>query len=104
VHQGTVAQRLVPGGTGREATGLAGVTPGLSGVKSYNANGHMRCQIQRLGAPDRGTGLSGASTGQSGVPQRAAAFLQRLELSWGLYTLRQTGHLKVWEPKQHKKA
>jgi hypothetical protein len=60
---------------------------GLSGVKACSANGHLLCQIQRLGAPDRGTGLSGASTGlsgvgtrQSGVPERAAAFLQRLVL------------------------
>jgi hypothetical protein len=40
------------------------------------------CQIQRLGAMDRGTELSGASTRLSGVPQRAATFLQRLELCW----------------------
>jgi hypothetical protein len=39
----------------REATGLSGVTSGLSGVKACSANGHLRCQIQRLGAPDRGT-------------------------------------------------
>jgi hypothetical protein len=62
---------------GREATRL-------SGVKACSASGHLWCQIQQLGAPDRGTGLSGASTGLSGVPQRAAAFLQWLELSWGL--------------------
>jgi hypothetical protein len=57
----------------RKATGLSGVTSGLSGVKACSANGHLRCQIQQLGAPDMGTGLSG-------VPQRAATFLQRLEL------------------------
>jgi hypothetical protein len=47
---------------------------GLSGVKACNANGHLWCQIQWLGAPDRVTGLSG-------VPQRAAAFLQWLDES-----------------------
>jgi hypothetical protein len=47
----------------------------LSGVKACSANGHLWCQVQRLGAPDRGTRLSG-------VPQRAVAFLQRLELCW----------------------
>jgi hypothetical protein len=26
----------------REANGLSDVTPGLSGVKAYNANGHLR--------------------------------------------------------------
>jgi hypothetical protein len=51
----------------REATGL-------SGVKACSANGHLRCQIQWLGTPDKGTGVSKASTRLSGVPQRAAAF------------------------------
>jgi hypothetical protein len=61
----------------RESTRLSGVTSELSGVKACSANGHLRCQIQRIGAPDRGTGLSD-------VPQRAATFLQWLELCWGL--------------------
>jgi hypothetical protein len=34
----------------REATGLSGVTSVLSDVKACNANGHLRCQIQQLGA------------------------------------------------------
>jgi hypothetical protein len=38
----------------REATGLSGMTSGLSGVKACVANGHLRCQIQWLGTPDRG--------------------------------------------------
>jgi hypothetical protein len=38
---------------------MSGVTSGLFGVKAYNAKGHLRCQIQRLGALDRGTRLSG---------------------------------------------
>jgi hypothetical protein len=66
----------------REAIGLFGVTSGLSGVKAYSGNSHLRCQIQWLGAPDRGTGLSGASTRLSGVPHRTSTFLQRLELCW----------------------
>ena len=49
------------------------------------------------------------TTGQSGAPVRCAAescrtAFQRLYLSWGLYILHPTGHLKVWEPKQHTKA
>jgi hypothetical protein len=68
----------------REATGLSSVTSGLSDVKACSANGHLRCQIQRLGAPDSGTRLSDASTGLSGVPQRATTFLSWLELCWGL--------------------
>jgi hypothetical protein len=50
---------------------------GQSGVKACSAISHLRCQIQRLGALDRGTELSG-------VPQRAASFLQWLELCWSL--------------------
>jgi hypothetical protein len=38
---------------GREATRL-------SGVKACSTNGHLLYQIQWLGAPDRGTGLSRA--------------------------------------------
>jgi hypothetical protein len=55
----------------REATGL-------SGVKACNANGHLWCQIQWLGAPGKGIGLSGDPIGLFGVPHRAATFLQRL--------------------------
>jgi hypothetical protein len=62
----------------REGTRLSGVTSKLFGVKACSANGHLQCQIQRLGAPDRGTRLSGDPTGLSGVSQRAAAFLQQL--------------------------
>jgi hypothetical protein len=75
--QGIVAQRLVPGGTGEKSHWTVRCDTGLSDVKACSANGHLLCQIQWLGAQDRGTGLSG-------VPQRAAAFLQRLDLSWGL--------------------
>jgi hypothetical protein len=59
----------------REATGLSGVTLGLSGVKACSANGHLWCQIHWLGTPDRGIGLSGDPTGLSGVLQRATVFL-----------------------------
>jgi hypothetical protein len=68
----------------REATGLYGVMSGLSDVKACSANGHLRCQIQRQGAPARGTGLSGDPIALSNVPQRATFFLQRLVLCWGL--------------------
>jgi hypothetical protein len=39
---------------------------------------------QRLGAPDMLQCAVRCTTGLSGVPQRAAAFLQRLQLCWGL--------------------
>jgi hypothetical protein len=66
----------------REATRLSGVTSGLSPVKVCSTNGQLRCQIERLGERDRSIGLSGDPTGLSGVSQRAAAFLQRLDLCW----------------------
>jgi hypothetical protein len=44
----------------REAIGLYSVTCRLFGVKACNTNGHLRCQIQWLGAPNRGTSLSDA--------------------------------------------
>jgi hypothetical protein len=84
VHKGIVAQRLVPDGTGGEKPSNTGVTSRLSSVKSCSANVHLWCQIQRLDAPDRGTGLSGDTTRLSGVPERAATFLQRLVLCWSL--------------------
>jgi hypothetical protein len=71
---GTIAQRLVPDYCGEKITGPSGVKSGLSDVKSLHANGHLRCQIQRPGAPDRGTELSSDPTGPSGVPQRAQLF------------------------------
>jgi hypothetical protein len=39
VHQGTLAQRLVPGGTSR----LSDVKSGVSDVKSLRANGSLQC-------------------------------------------------------------
>jgi hypothetical protein len=45
VHQGTPAQRLVPGGTRRKTTGL-------SGVKSLRRQRSPALAEQRLGAPD----------------------------------------------------
>jgi hypothetical protein len=59
---------------------------------------------QRLGAAERLQCAVWCTTGLSGVPQRTTALLQRLFWSWGLYILHPTGHLKVWEPKQHTKA
>jgi hypothetical protein len=59
---------------------------------------------QRLGAPDRLQCVVRCTTGLSGVPQRTAAFLQRLFWSWGLYIHHPINHLVVWEHKQHTKT
>jgi hypothetical protein len=89
---------------GEKTTGLSGVSTGLSGVKSLRRQRSPALTEQRLGAPDRLQRVVRCTTGLSGVPQRTAAFLQRLFWSWGLYILHPTGRLKVWEPKQHTKA
>jgi hypothetical protein len=70
VHLGTAAQRLVPGGTRSLRRQRS---PALTGVRQATARrtgqATVRCPVH---------------TGLSGVPQRAAAFLQRLQLCWGL--------------------
>jgi hypothetical protein len=88
VHQGTTAQRLVPGGTRREDHRTVRWHTRLSGVESLwrqRSPALTGSQTgQRLGAPDRLQCAVRCTTGLSGVPQRAAAFLQRLQLCWGL--------------------
>jgi hypothetical protein len=70
--------------------------------KVDSANGHLP-DPTASGALDMAPNCV-LTTGLSGVPQKSVAFLQWLYLSWVLYILHQTGHLKVWEPKQHTKA
>jgi hypothetical protein len=95
VHQGIVAQQLVPGGTLEESHRTAR-------CKTGNANVHLQLTDPTAsGAPDTTPDYSVPTTGLFGVSQRATAFLHQLYLSWGLYILHPTGHLNVWEPKQH---
>jgi hypothetical protein len=95
VHQVIVAQRLVPGGTIEESYWTVW-------CKADSANDHLQLTDPTAsGARDRAPGCIVPTTGVSGVPQRAVAFLQRLYLSWDLYILHPTDHLNVWEPKQH---
>jgi hypothetical protein len=82
---------------GREATGL-------SGVKACSTNGHLLCQIQRLGAPDRGSGLSGAYHKTVQCAAESSNFSPTAIIELGPIILHPTSHLKVWEPKQHTKA
>jgi hypothetical protein len=111
VQQGTVAQRLVPGGTRREdhrtvrcehrtvrceKTAAPTVTCSDRAMARRTGQATVRCPVHHR--------TVWCTTKLSGVPQRIAAFLQRLFWSWGLYILHPTGHLKVWEPKQHTKA
>jgi hypothetical protein len=102
VHQGTVAQRL-RWHWWREATGLSGVTRGLSRVKACSANCQLRCQIQRPGAPDRGTGLSSAPP-DCRCAIESSNFSPMASFVLGAINTPQTGHFKEWEPKQHNKA
>jgi hypothetical protein len=104
VHQGTPAQRLVPGGTRRKDHRTvrcgkpAAPTVTCSDRATARHTGHatVRCPVHHRTVR--------CTTGLSSVPQRTAAFLQRLLWSWDLYILHPTSHLKVWEPKQHTKA
>jgi hypothetical protein len=91
-HQGIVAQRLVPSGTVEDRHRIVQ-------CKADNANGHLPHPTSS-GAPDMAPDCLVPTTRLSGVPQTATSFLQRLYLSWGLYILHPTDHLKVWEPKQ----
>jgi hypothetical protein len=96
VHQGTVAQWLVPGGTMEESHQTVR-------CKADSANDHLP-DPTASGAPDMAPDCPVPTAGLFGVPQRAVALLQRLYLSCGLYILHPTGHLKVWEPKQYTKT
>jgi nitrite reductase/ring-hydroxylating ferredoxin subunit len=111
VHQGTPAQRLVPGGTRRKdhrtvrcehRTVRCGkpaaptVTCSDRAMARRTGQATVRCPVHHWTVR--------CTTGLSGVPQRPPAFLQRLFWSWVLYILHPTNHLKVWEPKQHTKC
>jgi hypothetical protein len=105
VHQRTPAQRLVPGGTRREDHRTVRCEhQTVRCGKSMRRQRSPALTEQRLGAPDMLQCAVRCTTGLFGVPQRSAAFLQRLFWSWGLYILHPTDHLKVWELKQHTKA
>jgi hypothetical protein len=103
VHLGTPAQRLVPGGTGEKTTGL-------SGVKRLRRQRSPALTEQRLGAPDMlqcavrcTTGLSGAHRTVRCVAENCS-FSPTASLELGPINTTPTGHLKVWEPKQHTKT
>jgi hypothetical protein len=84
VHQGTVAQRLVPGGTRREdhrtvrceKPAAPTVTCSDRATTRRTGQATVRCLVHHRTVR--------CTTGLSGVPQRTTAFLQRLVWSWGL--------------------
>jgi hypothetical protein len=76
VHQGTVAQRLVPGGTMEEGPDCS-VAHRTVRAKADNANGRL-IDPTASGASDRTLDCPVPTTGLSGVPQRLQLFLQRL--------------------------
>jgi hypothetical protein len=111
VHQGTVAQRLVPGGTRREdhrtvrcehrtvrceKPAAPTVTCSDRATVRRTRQATVRCPVHHWTVR--------CIARLFDVPQRTTAFLQQLFWSWGLYILHPTGHLKGWEPKQHTKA
>jgi hypothetical protein len=97
VHQGTAAQRLVPGGTRREDHRTVrcekSAVPTVIGSDRATARrtgqGTVRCPVH--------TGLSGVTVESSSFPPTAIFVL-------GAINTHPTGHFQVWEPKRHTKA
>jgi hypothetical protein len=61
-------------------------------------------KLQRLLLTASTRGMSGAHRTVRCATESYRTAFQRLYLSWGLYILHPTGHLDMWEPKQHTKA
>jgi hypothetical protein len=91
VYQGIVAQRLVPSGIVEESHGL-------SGARLHAPTVTCKRQIQLLVAHRTGHKTIRCLPPNCPVCRKAAYFLQWLYLSWGLYILHPTGHLKWWSP------
>jgi hypothetical protein len=79
---------------GEKTTAPSSFKSGLSGVKSLRANGHLRCQIQRLGAPGKGHRTIRFAAESNNFSPSASFVL-------GSTNTTLTRHFKVWEPKQH---
>jgi hypothetical protein len=88
---------------GEKTTKLSGVESELSGVKSLQRQRSLAVSGQRLGAPDRGTGLSGAPP-NCPVCRGEHNFSPTTSFVLGAINTPPTGHFHVWEPKRHNKA
>jgi hypothetical protein len=119
-----VCTGLSGGTTGQSAQrgrrqALSGCSTGLSGVhrtvrcatgRRQRSDPTVDCYRRQRSADVACTGHLLCSvrwcTGMSGAPDDRKLLLsvQRLYLCWGLYILHPTGHLEVWEPKQHTKS
>jgi hypothetical protein len=95
VHQGTVAQWLVPGGTIEETHQIIWCNTRLSGAKLTASTITCNRQIQLLVAHRIGHRLSVPTTGLSSVPQRARNFLKTTIYELGSIYTPPTDHLKV---------
>jgi hypothetical protein len=104
VHQGTAAQRLVPGGTRREDHRTVRWHTRLSGVEKPTAPTATCSDRATARRTEQATVRCPVHHRTVRCAAETTAFLQRLFWSWGLYILHPTGHLNVWEPKQHIKA
>jgi hypothetical protein len=80
VHLGTAAQRLVPGGTRREAHRT--VRCGKPAAPTVTCSARSQTG-QRLGAPDMLQCAVRCTTGLSGVPQRSSSFSPTASLELG---------------------
>jgi hypothetical protein len=111
VHQGTAAQRLVPGGTRREDHRIvrcedrtvrcgkpAAPTVTFSDRATVRRTGQatVRCPVHHRNVR--------STTGLSGVPQRSSSFSPTTLFVLGAINTPPAGHFQVWEPKQRTKA
>jgi hypothetical protein len=105
VHQGTIAQWLVLGGTRREDRRIVRCEDRT--VRCEDRTARQRSPAltdQRLGAPDKEQYTIWCTTGLSGVTVESSSFPQMATFVLGAINTPPTGHFQVWEPKQHTKA
>jgi hypothetical protein len=104
VHQGTTAQRLVPGGTRREdhwtvrcgKPAAPTITCSDRATARHTGQATMCCPVHHR--------IVQCTTGLSGVPQRSNNFSPTALFVLGAINTPPIGHFQVWEPKRHTKT
>jgi hypothetical protein len=97
MHQGTAAQRLVPGGTRREDHRTVW-------CESLRRQQSPALTGQRLGAPDSEQCAVRCTTGLSDVTAESSSFPPTAIIVLGAINTPPTDHFQVWEPKRHTKT
>jgi hypothetical protein len=111
VHQRTVAQQLVPGGTRREdhrTVRCEDRTVRCGKPAAPTVTCSDRAMARRTGQATMRYPVHHqtvrCTTGLSGVPQRSSSFSPTALFVLGAINTPPTGHFQVWEPKRHTKA